>query len=230
MSAVWLREPRDTLSTSAQDRRGFQCMGKRLNDMAARLRIVQSSIRRSADVNSVSLQDTAVILHGFHCELLGHNVHYDSEALAHCRDLVTPTYFRWARQIHRAAATERHDVFPCIPIHATERSDIEECALNDSAPARRRTIPRGQLFPLAQSSAPRWKRSSAEISSCGTKTLRRFLPFQALGICLMSMHNWSSQQLTSYWIIPAGCRSPHTVPQTLLISRRAPWYCPERAQ
>ena len=80
---------------------------KKYNLLAAQLRIIKAS---SA---SVTLQDRSVTLHTFHCELLQHNVHFPSYAVDQCSShaLVSRSHARWAKRLHQAAATERHEVF-----------------------------------------------------------------------------------------------------------------------
>ena len=86
-------------------------MGKRQNALAAQLRILKKSLFAHV-VPGPSLQDVSVELHRFHCELVGRNHHFASQALEECRHLVPAPHRLWARNIHRAAALERHEVFP----------------------------------------------------------------------------------------------------------------------
>ena len=86
-------------------------MGKRQNALAAQLRILKKSVFAHV-VPGQSLQDVSVELHRFHRELVGRNRHFASQALEECRHLVPAPHRLWARNIHRAAALERHEVFP----------------------------------------------------------------------------------------------------------------------
>ena len=102
---------------------------KKYNMLAAQVRI----LRRSVDCPSLGLQDLSIELHGFHCSLVGYNIHFASEALARCSSSLPQAHVKWARRLHQRAATERHEVFcptepgplPCpvaVPaVHASEK-------------------------------------------------------------------------------------------------------------
>ena len=85
-------------------------MGKRSNALAARIRILQRTLDLH-DVPRLGLQDLSITIHSFHCSLLEHAVHHASHAADLCRHQVPPSFRRWAKQLHRDAATERHEVF-----------------------------------------------------------------------------------------------------------------------
>ena len=82
-------------------------MGRRLNDMAARLRILQGTVHRAA--GRPCLQEVSLDVHRFYCILLGRNIHFASHAADQSRHLVTDAHHRWAKHVHRTAATQRHE-------------------------------------------------------------------------------------------------------------------------
>ena len=84
-------------------------MGRRLNGLAAQIRI----LKRSSP--SPSLLTVSLALHEHHCALLGHNVRFATQALELARPVTSRTSYQHARRIHRTAALERHNVWQVDP-------------------------------------------------------------------------------------------------------------------
>ena len=84
-------------------------MGRKFNSLAAQVRIIKTSLRQDGDSVPMGLQDLADTLHRFHNDLAGRHHHFGSQALDQCRHLVTSPHYKWARQIDRAAASERRN-------------------------------------------------------------------------------------------------------------------------
>ena len=102
--------------------------------LAAQARI----LRRSLDSSSLRVQDLLIELHGFHCPLDGHNIHFALEALARYNSLLPRAHVKWAGHLHQRAASERHVVF-CPGFlgcwHRCRRASRASCRHLPAAPA-----------------------------------------------------------------------------------------------
>lgn len=105
-------------------------MRKRSNVLAARIRILQRTLDLN-DVPRLGLQDLSIKIHSFNCSLLEHAVHHASHAADLCRHQRPPSFRRWAKQLHRDAATERHEVFcnsaPLLDVPLPGFAKVVEC-------------------------------------------------------------------------------------------------------
>ena len=79
---------------------------RKYNMLAAQIRI----IKRQLEAQPLGLQESSLALHTMHCELLGYNVHFASKAADLAKHHLGPKHHKWAKDVHRAAATERHQV------------------------------------------------------------------------------------------------------------------------
>lgn len=114
-------------------------MPKAINVVAARQRIFEQRVYRALAWHGVhmapSLQDRSLDLHRQHCETLQHNVHFPSHAADLVRGTLGDTAWRRAKRLHRAAATERHIVFPAAPRNTgiALRAEADEFLPTDTA-------------------------------------------------------------------------------------------------
>jgi hypothetical protein len=79
------------------------------------------------------LQDASVAPHTAHSELLQHNVHFPSEAAYLARRFTSAAHYRWARQLHHQATTERHEVYPPAESTASRAASVLDIPLPSSA-------------------------------------------------------------------------------------------------
>ena len=84
-------------------------MSRKYKRLAAQLRIVQRRVAHAGGKSN--LQEASIALHTFHCQLVGRNIHYASHAAAMARPFIGRVDYTRARSLHRAAATQRHEVF-----------------------------------------------------------------------------------------------------------------------
>ena len=92
-------------------------MGRRLNTLAAKIRILQRTIAEAAQ--PITLQSKVLELH---VDLLGHTVHFGSRAVDLCKSkgVISLQHHTWARQVHKDAASERHNLQPTSQIGECE--------------------------------------------------------------------------------------------------------------
>ena len=79
---------------------------RKYNLLAAQIRIIKQQLR----AQPLGLQDQSIAVHTMNCQLVGHNIHFASHAADLAKQHLTPKHYKWAKALHRAAATERHQV------------------------------------------------------------------------------------------------------------------------